>query len=202
MSTSARWSAMMRKKVTNWCRVQGTIIRENLWQWLRLLSGLDQSFVFWDNSVSPVPPLTVHCFSPQFTQIGTLLQSQFISKEGIFGSSGIDNYYTCMGLLSDCRSYSKRRQPLHKDSCSSWSIKYVVIFITYYVTDNITCARIVAPLAGEATSSPTGKTWREFALAWDKIPTFPENPKWGTSPSLSCIIINVNLFKLDIYLWP
>ena len=116
MSTSASWSAMMRKKVTNWCRVQGTIIRENLWQWLRLLSGLDQSFVFWDNSVSPVPPLTVHCFWPQFTQIGTLLQSQFISKEGIFGSSGIEDCYTCMGLLSDCRSYSKRRQPLRKDS--------------------------------------------------------------------------------------
>ena len=131
MSTSARWSAMIRKKVTNWCRVQGTIIRENLWQWLRLLSGLDQSFVFWDNSVSPVPPLTVHCFSPQFTQIGTLLQSQFISKEGIFGWSGIDDCYTCMGLLSDCRSYSRRRQPLHKDSCSSWSIEYLVLFIRY-----------------------------------------------------------------------
>ena len=131
MTTSASWSAMMRKKVTNWCCVQGTIIRENLWQWLRLLSGLDQSFVFWDNSVSPVPPLTVHCFSPQFTQIGTLLHSQFISKEGIFGSSGIDDCYTCMGLLSDCRSYSRRRQPLHKDSCSSWSIEYLVLFIRY-----------------------------------------------------------------------
>ena len=50
--------------------------------------------------MSPVPPLTVHCFSPQFTQIGILLQSQFISKEGIFGSSGIDNCYTHTFYLS------------------------------------------------------------------------------------------------------
>ena len=47
MQKSMLMQGALVREVTNWCSVQGTIVGENLWQWLRLVSGFDQETLFW-----------------------------------------------------------------------------------------------------------------------------------------------------------